>query len=104
MTFIPLTFIPLAFIPLTFIPLAWTRRTGVGAAALLLGTAVWAQAPDQQSSSSRSPRLRQPTPTSVQRQDDRQTSTDQTRADADRKGRETDRRLDRTLRSICSGC
>jgi hypothetical protein len=80
------------------------RRIGVAAAALLLASAAWAQAPDQQPSSSDRPRLRQPTPSSIQQQDDGQTNADKSRTDADRKVREMDRRLNRTLRSVCSGC
>ena len=50
------------------------------------------------------PRLRQPTPQSVQQQEDLQASADKIRAETDRKMREMDRRLNRTLRSVCVGC
>jgi hypothetical protein len=80
------------------------RRVGVAAAALLLASAAWAQAPDQQPSSSDAPKVRQPTLSSIQRQDDGQTDADKSRTETDRKVREMDRRLNRTLRSVCSGC
>ena len=70
---------------------------GVAIIALLLGSGARAQAPDQ-------PRLRQPTPQSVQQQEDLQASADKIRAETDRKMREMDRRLNRTLRSVCVGC
>jgi hypothetical protein len=41
---------------------------------------------------------------SIQRQDDGQTDADKSRMETDRKVREMDRRLNRTLRSVCSGC
>ncbi|KLK93453.1 hypothetical protein AA309_09040 [Microvirga vignae] len=85
------------------IPLSLSRLTALAIPALLwVGTAV-AQAPDQQSSPDR-PKLRQPTPSSVQQQEDVQTNADKSRTEADRKMREMDRRLNRTLRSVCSGC
>jgi hypothetical protein len=80
------------------------RRVGVAAAALLLASAAWAQAPHQQPSSSDAPKVRQPTLSSIQRQDDGQTDADKLRMETDRKVREMDRRLNRTLRSVCSGC
>ena len=79
-------------------------RVGVAAAVLLLANAAWAQAPDQQPSPSDAPKVRQPTLSSIQRQDDGQTDADRSRTEADRKVREMDRRLNRTLRSVCSGC
>jgi hypothetical protein len=79
------------------------RCVGVAAAALVLASAAWAQAPDQQPSSSEA-KVRQPTLSSIQRQDNGQTNTDKSRAEANRKVREMDRRLNRTLRSVCSGC
>jgi hypothetical protein len=80
------------------------RRGGVAAAALLLAGAAWAQAPDQQPSSPDARKVRQPTLSSTQRQDDGQTDADKSRTETDRKVREMDRRLNRTLRSVCSGC
>ena len=79
------------------------RRVGV-AAALLLASVARAQAPDQQPSSSDAPKVRQPTLSSIQRQDDGQTDADRSRTKADRKMREMDRRLNLTLRSVRSGC
>jgi hypothetical protein len=78
-------------------------RVGV-AAAILLASAGWAQVPDQQPSPSDAPKVRQPTLSSIQRQDDGQTDADKSRMEMDRKVREMDRRLNRTLRSVCSGC
>jgi hypothetical protein len=69
---------------------------------LLVGTAV-GQAPDQPSSPERS-KVRQQTLSSVQQQDGLQADAGKSRSDADRKVREMDRRLNRTLRSVCSGC
>ena len=77
---------------------------GVATIALLLGSGAWAQAPDQEPSPPSQPRLRQPTPQSVQQQEDLQASADKIRAETDRKMREMDRRLNRTLRSVCVGC
>ena len=69
---------------------------------LWVGTAV-AQAPDRQSSPDR-PTPRQPSLSSVQQQEGLQASADKTKSQANRKMREMDRRLNRTLRSVCSGC
>lgn len=74
--------------------------TRAAPALLLAGTAlaqVSDQAPDRT-------RLRQPTPESVQQQEDMRTNADKNRMEADRKIREMDRRLNRTLRSVCVGC
>ena len=79
-------------------------RVGVAAAALLLASAASAQAPDQQPSSSDAPKVRQPTLSSIERQDDGPTDADKSRTETDRKVREMDRRLNRTLHSVCSGC
>jgi hypothetical protein len=62
-----------------------------------------AQAPDQRSSPDR-PRLQQPTLPPVQQQEDPQAGADKNRSEVDKKVREMDRRLNRTLRSVCSGC
>lgn len=78
------------------------RRAGLAGAVFFLGTTVWAQAPNQQSPPSDGKELRRPIPSSVQ--EDLQTSSDKSRAESDKKLREMDRRLDRTLRSVCSGC
>jgi len=88
---------------MTSIPLSLSRLTPLAVPALLwVGTAM-AQAPDQQSSSDRST-LRQPTLSSAQQQEGLQASADRSRSGADRKMREMDRRLNRTLSSVCSGC
>ncbi|WP_114948135.1 hypothetical protein [Microvirga calopogonii] len=79
-------------------------RISVGAATLFLAGAVWAQAPDQQPVSHDRPMLRQPTPSSVQQQEDGQGAAEKRETEADKKLREMDRRLARTLRSVCSGC
>jgi hypothetical protein len=88
---------------MTSIPLSLSRLTALAVPALLwVGTAV-AQAPDQQYSPDR-PTLRQPTLSSVQQQEGLQANADKTNSEANRKMREMDRRLNRTLRSVCSGC
>jgi hypothetical protein len=80
-----------------FLPLI--RLATLGSAFLLAGAAV-AQAPDQATGPTK---LRQPTPQSVQQQE-MPTNADKSRSEADRKVREMDRRLNRTLRSVCVGC
>ena len=88
---------------MTSIPLSLSRLTALAVPALLwVGTAV-AQAPDQKYSPDR-PTLRQPTLSSVQQQEGLQANADKTNSEANRKMREMDRRLNRTLRSVCSGC
>ncbi len=88
---------------MTSIPLSLSRLTALAVPALLwVGTAV-AQAPKQQSSPDRV-KLRQPTQSSVQQREGLQAGADKSRSEADRKVREMDRRLNRTLRSVCSGC
>jgi hypothetical protein len=78
-----------------------TRFAVLAASALLwAGTAV-AQTPDETPGRQK---LRQPTPQSVQQQEDAKGSTDTKMTEADRKVQEMDRRLKRTLRSICNGC
>ncbi|MBD2748606.1 hypothetical protein IC232_18075 [Microvirga sp. BT688] len=69
---------------------------------LVVGTAV-AQVPDRQSSPDRS-KVRQQTLSPVQQQVGLQADARKSSSDADRKVREMDRRLNRTLRSVCSGC
>jgi hypothetical protein len=86
-------------LPLSLLPLS--RFAVLAAPALLLAGAAVAQAPDQEPDR---PKLRQPTPQTVQQQDDVQRTGDKNRAEADRKVREMDRRLNRTLRSVCVGC
>jgi|UPI0004B3EF8C TolA-binding protein len=80
------------------------RHIGAVTLALLLGSAAWAQTPDQPSSAPDRTKLRQPTPSSVQQQADTQDAAEKSQTEIDRKLREMDRRLDRTLRSVCSGC
>lgn len=80
----------MALIPLT-----------AGAPTMLLAAAMLAQAPDLQP---RGQKPRQPTSSSVQRQENLQVTTDTKGADADKKVRERDRRMTRTMRSICVGC
>ena len=87
---------------MTSIPLSLCRPIALSVPALLwVGTAL-AQAPDQRSSPDW-PTLRQPTLSSVQ-QEGLPADADKNRSEADRKVREMDRRLNRTLRSVCSGC
>ena len=80
-------------------------RGGVGvvaALAIFLGGAALAQAPE--SAPPDRPILRQPASSAVEQPGGPQTTEDKMRAEADKKMREMDRRLNRTLRSVCSGC
>ncbi|MBB3018766.1 hypothetical protein FHR70_001820 [Microvirga lupini] len=70
-------------------------------AALLWAGGVLAQVPDQAPDRAKH---RQSTPQSVERKENEQTNVDAVQAAADRKFREMDRRLNRTLRSVCVGC
>ncbi len=88
---------------MALIPLFQNRRFIVATLALFLASAAWAQAPDQQSSPDR-PTSRQPRPSSVEQPASMPGAAEKSRSDADRKVRETDRRLNRTLHSICNGC
>jgi hypothetical protein len=78
-----------------------TRFTVLVASVLLWAGASVAQAPDQTPDRQK---LRQPTPQSVQQQEDAKGAVDTKMTEADRKVQEMDRRLKRTLRSICNGC
>ena len=89
---------------MTFISLTPGWRAGIAAPVFLLAGAVLAQAPDPQAPQPDGRKPRQPTSQSVQQQDDVQRTGDKNRAEADRKVREMDRRLNRTLRSVCVGC
>lgn len=81
--------------------LALSRVATLAAPALLWVGAVVAQAPDRAPDR---PKLRQPTTQSVQEEDGPQANTDKSRATAEKKVREMDRRLNRALRSVCVGC
>lgn len=74
---------------------------GIAAFVTLVSGAVQAQAPT-------SPPLdikqRQPTPTSVQQLEQPQDTQDKNRTALEKKVREMDRRLNRTMRSVCVGC
>jgi hypothetical protein len=78
-----------------------SRVATLAVPALLLVATVMAQAPDQTPDR---PQLRQPTTQSPQHQDGQQATADKSRSTAERKVREMDRRLNRTLRSVCVGC
>ncbi len=79
-------------------------RVGVAATVLLLESGAWAQAPDQKPSPPHQLRLRQPTSQSVQQPEDLQETSDKSQSAADRKFREIERRLNRTMRSVCVSC
>jgi len=85
------------------VSLSLSRLAALAVPALLWVGAAVAQAPDLQSAPDR-PKLRQPTSSSVQQQESLPADADKNRSEADRKVREMDRRLNRTLRSVCSGC
>jgi hypothetical protein len=89
---------------MTFISLTPGWRAGIAAPVFLLAGAVLAQAPDPQAPQPDGRKPRQPTSQSVQQQDVLQASADKSRLDAERKVRQMDRRLNRTLSSVCSGC
>jgi hypothetical protein len=78
-----------------------SRVAILAAPALLWAVGVVAQVPDRASDR---PKLRQPTTQSIQQEDGPQANSDKSRAAAERKVREMDRRLNRTLRSVCVGC
>ncbi|WP_114947962.1 hypothetical protein [Microvirga calopogonii] len=77
-----------------------SRVAALTAPALLLASAVAAQTPGPVPVR---PKSRQPTPPTVQKED-MPTNANSGQSEADRKFREMDRRLGRTLRSICAGC
>ena len=80
------------------------RRTGFLSLALLLASAASAQTLDQQSPQPDRPKLRQPTPSSVQQPEPPMEVQSRGNSDIDRKLREADRKLSRVMRSICNGC
>ena len=82
-------------------PLAAGRFTGIAAPAFLLAGAILAQASQQTSGLAK---LRQPRPQTGQHQEELQTSPDKSRADMDKKFHDLDRRMNRTMRSVCGGC
>ena len=84
--------------------LSLRSRFGVAIIALVLASGAWAQAPEQEPSRPNQPKLREPTAQSVQPRGDLPTSDDGSQAAADIKLREIDRRLKRTMRSVCIGC
>ena len=84
--------------------LSLRSRVGVAVIALVLASGAWAQAPEQEPSRSNQPKLHQPTAQSVKQRGDLLTSDDGSQAAADLKLREIDRRLKRTMRSVCIGC
>lgn len=86
---------------MTFAHPALVRPTGISVTAFLLAGAVLAQASAQQSEKGNLRHLPSP---SAQQQESLQTASDRSRADADRRFREMDRRLGRTMRSVCVGC
>jgi hypothetical protein len=89
---------------MTFISFAPGWRAGIAAPVFLLAGSVLAQAPDSQAPQSEGRKPRQPIAQSVQQQNDPQASADKIQAAADRRFRDMDRRLNRTLRTVCNGC
>ena len=88
---------------MTSTPLSFSRFTALAVPTLLWAGAAMAQAPDQRSSPNSS-KLQQPTSSSVQQQESPQADADKNGTEIDRKIRELDRRLNRIMRSVCSGC
>ena len=80
------------------------RRANIAAPVFLLAGAIFAQAPSVQAPQPDGRKHRQPTSQSVQQQEDPQASANKSQAAAGRRVRDMDRRLNRTLRSVCSGC
>lgn len=78
-----------------------SRVAILAAPALLWAGGVVAQAPDRAPDR---PKESRPTTQSVQQEGGPQANSDKSRAAAERKVREMDRRLNRTLRSVCVGC
>ena len=76
------------------------RHLALAISTLVLIGAAQAQPAGQESTPAHPPMLRQPTLRSVQKQEIAQNNA----TEADRKLREMDRRMNRTLRSICRGC
>jgi hypothetical protein len=79
------------------------QRAGFAALTLLLSSAAWAQTPDQQTTTPGRSKLRQPTP-SVQQVESPANAESKRQSETERKMREADRKLNRAMRSICSGC
>jgi len=86
---------------MTFLHLASGRRTGILVTIFLLSGAVLAQVSAQETEKAK---LRQLSSPSAQQQENIQTTADRGRADADKRFREMDRKLNRTMRSVCVGC
>ena len=89
---------------MTFIPSVPGWRAGIAAPVFLLAGAVLAQAPDLQAPQPDGRKPRQPTSQSIQQQDVLQADRDKSRLEAERKVRQMDRRLNRTLSSVCNRC
>lgn len=85
-------------------PFAPGWRAGAAAPVFLLAGAIFAQAPDLQAPQADGQKPRQIISQSVQQQKDAQDSANKIQAEADRRFRDMDRQLNRTLRSVCSGC
>lgn len=89
---------------MTSILLPISRFAGAPMFAFLLASAALAQTPEQHSLAPDRARPRQPTPLSVQQPESPQSTAEKSKSEADRKMREMDRRLSRTLRGVCIGC
>jgi predicted lipid-binding transport protein (Tim44 family) len=89
---------------MTFIPFSPGWRAGIAAPVFLLAGAVLAQVPDLQAPQPDGRKPRQPVSQSAQQQDELQASANKSQTAAERRFRDMDRRLNRTLRSVCSGC
>lgn len=76
-------------------------RAVIAASFSLMSGIALAQAQDAQSSPLKP---RQPTRMSVEKLEEQQAAQDKSKSQLDRKVREMDRRLNRTMRSVCVGC
>ena len=89
---------------MTFSPFPPGRRARIAAPVFLLAGTILAQAQGLEAPQPDGRKPRQPTSQAVQQQEDPQASANKNQAVADRRVRDMDRRLNRTLRSVCSGC
>lgn len=86
---------------MAYMPFSSGWRVDIAISTFFLAGVILAQDPSSQLGLTK---RRQPIPSAMQKQESQQMDADRSRAEADRKVREWDRRMNRTLRSICNGC
>jgi hypothetical protein len=89
---------------MTFIPFSPGWRVGIAAPVFMLAGAVLAQVPDLQDPQPDRRKLRQSISQPAQQQDEMQAPADKSQTATERRFRDMARRVNRTLRSVCSGC